>query len=71
MRQDINALCITTWGAVLEFKGWHSQSLFAITGRYTGRHASYITVAHVADPDAIDCGQFINAHEIVLIARKK
>lgn len=67
MRSNINQLCVTKWGAVLEFKGWHSNSIEP----FAPNHKWYRPVAHVADPDAIDCGQFISAHEIVLIARKK
>jgi hypothetical protein len=61
MRPNINALCVTAWGALLEFKGWHHNS--------ADLHAP--TLAHIADPYAIDSGMYIDAREIVLIARKK
>ena len=63
MRTDIEKLCVTTWGAVLEFKGWHFNG--------NGAADKLKIVAHIADPDAIDSGQFIRPDEIVLIARKK
>lgn len=69
MRHDIKALCVTTWGAVLEFKGWYQNENEPITPY--ARHRFYRPVALVADPDAIDCGQFISAHEIKLIIRRK
>lgn len=57
MRANIKALCVTTWGAVLELKGlW----------KYAGK-----LLVDVADPDAIDSGQYISIDDIVLIARKK
>lgn len=62
MRSDVKELCVTTWGAVLEFRGWH----------YTGRDVKRMKmVALIADPAAIDSGQYIGSDEIVLIARKK
>lgn len=65
MRNDITALCVTTWGAVLEFRGWHYNGRSLLMG------SSFKAVAHVADPNAIDAGQFIRTDEIKLIIRKK
>lgn len=62
MRQDIQQLCVTTWGAVLEFRGWH----------YNGKTADKLKIfAHVACPHSIDSGQYIGTDEVTLIARKK
>lgn len=55
MRQDIQQLCVTIWGAVLEAKKIYR----------------YSNVVLVADPDAVDAGMFISINEIVLLARKK
>lgn len=62
MRTDVKESCVTTWGAVLEFRGW----------RYNGKDVKRMKmIAHIADPNAIDSGQYIRADEIVLIVRKK
>lgn len=55
MRKNIQQLCVTDWGAVLELKKVYK----------------FAEVALVADPYAVDAGQFIGINEIVLIARKK
>lgn len=68
MRTDIKELCVTTWNAVLEFKGWHHNRELAPT--YFNRKR-YEAVAHIADPNAIDCGQYISINDIKLIIRKK
>jgi hypothetical protein len=59
MRKNIKRLCVTTWGAVLEVK------------RIMYTPGGSIISCLVADPDAIDSGQYISADEIILIATVK
>lgn len=56
MRQDIKMLCVTNWGAVVEFKWWINAKK---------------TLARIADTDAVDAGMIISRDEIKLVARIK
>lgn len=64
MRHEISQLCVTTWGAVLEFRGFHSTAVSPCGKKY-------VTIAHVADPNAVDSGQYISVSNIILIAKLK
>lgn len=64
-------LCVTTWGAVLELKthpySWGTQYL----PRREKIIKEFARNLLVADPNAVDAGQYINLTDITLIARVK
>lgn len=63
MRSNIRLLCVTTWNAVLELK---TDTKFQLDNEIC-----FLAYLSVADPDAIDSGQWIGIEEIKLVARIK
>lgn len=72
MRKDIKRLCVTNWGAVLELI---SPTYYIIhtpcSQDFVKSEKQFYNIIRVADPDAIDAGQYISLSEIKLVAKVK
>jgi hypothetical protein len=64
-------LCVTTWGAVLELKTWPWSWCTEYLPKREKITKEFATHLLVADPDAVDAGQYINLADITLVARVK
>lgn len=74
MKADINMLCVTNWGAVLELKThpkYYSADYLYGYRQIRIERIKFYKFVTVADPDAIDAGQTISLDEIKLVARRK